>query len=231
MFRDDCLSLSLSKTDLSQSSGHSWLSRHLRAFPVIRAPHFRRAWGRRLVLHLLYRRKNWEILQQLVYPVVAHGIANIALAYSLSAYPDLDKHIRDNGTSGIVCLSLGEDGSYFFRNDGGSAWKLPQSVTDHAGLRSKDDDPVEFLFLGKDDAYYAETRGGSTRWNFKGNYGSLNATIRHSTSGVRCLGMNLQDDRSYFLLFKDGDTQCNPGTSGLTQQSFSTWAARFRTLL
>jgi hypothetical protein len=163
--------------------------------------------------------------------VVAHGIANIALAYSLSAYPDLDKHIRDNGTSGIVCLSLGEDGSYFFRNDGGSAWKLPQSVTDHAGLRSKDDDPVEFLFLGKDDAYYAETRGGSTRWNFKGNYGSLNATIRHSTSGVRCLGMNLQDDRSYFLLFKDGDTQCNPGTSGLTQQSFSTWAARFRTLL
>lgn len=130
--------------------------------------------------------------------MATNDIANVTLAHRMSAaYPGLEKHLRENGSDGLICLSLGEDGHYFLRSEWGAAWNLPESTKDHVGLPGKDYDSVELLFLGIDDAYYAETRNPAVRWDFKGNYDSLDATIRHRTPGVRCLDMNLQDDRCF----------------------------------
>lgn len=124
-------------------------------------------------------------------------------------------------------MTLGENGHYFIRDEWGAAWNLPDSISEHVNI-DNDDDPVDRLFLGKDDAYLAQTRSGALRWNFRGNYGGLVKEIKYSTAGVRCLGMNLLDDRSYFLLFKDGRVACNPGRGrGLTKKRFETWSARF----
>ena len=69
----------------------------------------------------------------------------------------------------------------------------------------------------------------------KGNYGSLDTEFSHLTSMLVCLGMNLQDDRSYFMLTRDGGVRWNAGRArlmdrGLKPQKFNTWVERFRSL-
>lgn len=163
-----------------------------------------------------------------------HGIANATLAYRLGAYPGLQAYLRSND-SNPVCVALGENGHYFFHSeDGASAWCLPQEIEDHIEP-DNDKNPVEHLFLGKDDAYYAELSNGATRWNLRGNYGSLDTEVSHLTSKMVCLGMNLQDDRCYFMLTRDGNVRYNAGRAqlvdrGLTPQKFNTWVERFRSL-
>ena len=160
-----------------------------------------------------------------------HDIANATPAYQLGAYPGLQKYLRSND-SNPVCVAVGENGHYFFRSENGaSAWCLPQDVEDHIEP-DNDDNPVEHLYLGKDDAYYAQLSDGSNRWDLRGNYGSLDSEVSHLTSKVMCLGMNLQDDRSYFMLTRDGNVQYNAGRAqlagrGLTPQKFKAWVDRF----
>jgi hypothetical protein len=162
-----------------------------------------------------------------------HDSANAGLASRLSAYPGLETYLRSND-SNPVCVALGEDGNYFFRSeDGASAWCLPQPIEDDVEP-DNDDNPVEHLYLGKDNAYYARLGDGATRWNMRGNYGSLDMEFSHLTSDLLCLGMNLEDDRSYFLLTRDG-VRYNAGRAqlvgrGLTPQTFNAWVERFRSL-
>lgn len=163
-----------------------------------------------------------------------HDTANTTSAYRLGAYPGLQTYLRSND-SNPVCVALGENGHYFFHSeDGASAWCLPQEIEDHIEP-GNGNNPVEHLFLGKDDAYCAELSNGATRWNLRGNYGSLDMEISHLTSKMVCLGMNLQDDRSYFMLTRDGGVRYNAGRAqlvdrGLTPQKFNTWIERFRSL-
>lgn len=68
-------------------------------------------------------------------------------------------------TTAIPSASLWAGTAYFFRSkDGTSAWCLPQSIEDDAEP-DNDDNPVEHLFQGKDDAYYARLSNGTTSWN------------------------------------------------------------------
>lgn len=155
-----------------------------------------------------------------------HGIANANLAYRLDAYLGLQTYLRSND-SNPVCVALDEKGHYFFHSENGtSAWCLPQAIEDHIEP-SSENNPVEHLFLGKDYAYYARINSGATRWNLRGNYGSLDTEVSHLTSKLVCLGMNLQDDRSYFMLTRDGGVRYNAGRAqivdrGLTRQKFNT---------
>ncbi|KAI1733389.1 hypothetical protein F4680DRAFT_441898 [Xylaria scruposa] len=152
------------------------------------------------------------------------------ITWSLSAYyPGLDKYLRKNNQRKFACVALGENGHYLFRDDWGSAWCLPESIENRPELElDNNPDPVVKLWLGKDDAYYAEKRSGASLWNFRGNYGPLNQTVKYSTSDVQILGMNLEDDRSYFIRFMDGRTQGNAGSSvsGLTLAKFRAWCDR-----
>ena len=161
-------------------------------------------------------------------------ITNESLAYQLGAYPGLQTYLRSND-SNPVCVALGENGHYFFHSENGaSAWCLPQVIEEHIEP-SNEDNPVEHLFLGKDDAYYARLSNGATRWNLRGSYGSLDTEVSHLTSQLVCLGMNPQDDRSCFMLTRDGGVRYNAGRAqfvdrGLTPQKFNTWVERFRSL-
>lgn len=63
------------------------------------------------------------------------------------------------------------------------------------------------------------------QWNLRGNYGSLKQHLKYTR--VKALGMNLQNDRSYAVVFDSGTRQYNPsGGSGLTRGNFDEWAAR-----
>ncbi|KAI0485248.1 hypothetical protein GGR56DRAFT_617389 [Xylariaceae sp. FL0804] len=152
--------------------------------------------------------------------------------WSLPAYPGLDRHLSENAQGDPLCVSLGEDGHYFMRGDRGSAWNLPAQAEEFLESRPSDD-PVVKLWLGKDDAYYAETRGGRAEWNMQGNYGSLAQELKYDNAGVRALGMNLQDNASYFVLFKDMRAQGNAGRvrNVLTREDFMSWVNRLNNQL
>jgi hypothetical protein len=131
-------------------------------------------------------------------------------------------------------VSLGENGHYFMNDGWGRAWNLPDSIKKHVNI-DDDDDPVDKLWLGKDDSHIAEKRSGKCYWHLKGLYGSLDQSLKKKTAGIRCVALNLEDDRSYFILFKDFTRQYNAGRAqlsgrGLSEETFDTWFDRFKLL-
>lgn len=113
------------------------------------------------------------------------------------------------------------------RDEWGSAWNLPKEIEDHIDI-GNDDDPDDRMWLGKDNSYFAQTKGGAARRNFKGNYGSLNKAIKYNTAGVRYLGLNLEDYGSYFVLFKDHSILVK--AHGLSSDKLKKWVQRFEML-
>ena len=142
-------------------------------------------------------------------------------------YPGLDEHFSKTPSSDPICVSLGENGHYFIHNEWGRAWNLPDNIEKYVKSEN-DDNPVEKLWLGKDDAFVAQRRDASANWNLYGSYGSLDQKINYTDADIRCLGLNLEDDRSYFVMFKDLSMYCNGGRAQHLSAFVDDWLARFR---
>ncbi|KAJ4308970.1 hypothetical protein N0V94_009137 [Neodidymelliopsis sp. IMI 364377] len=131
-------------------------------------------------------------------------------------------------SKGVDFISLGEGGTYFMRSaDGDSAWQLPNDAAAYVNSRPADDQ-VRYLWLGKNGAYVAQTGRNGREWNLRGLYGSLKNAIEYNTGKISALGMNLEYDRNYFILFNDGQTQGNPSGAALTKAEFDDWVRRWR---
>lgn len=153
--------------------------------------------------------------------------ANIILitAYSLPGYADLARELDSNSDTPTF-VSLGSDGYYFAVTENNFLWKLPDPAAETVRSSSGGDNPVVKVWLGKDESYVVQKQDGTKNWNLRGNYGSLDQTLKYAT-GIKVMGLNLQHDRSYFVVFRDGHTQCNPIGTRLTERAFKDWAARF----
>lgn len=67
-------------------------------------------------------------------------------------------------------------------------------------------------------AFMAQKESGHRKWNLHGNHGGLEQSIRTMPSTQT--GLNLENDRSYFVVFEDGTVMCNPVGTNLTKDKF-----------
>jgi hypothetical protein len=140
-----------------------------------------------------------------------------------------DRWVQQVIDQGVAFLSLGESGHYFMRSRAGCrAWCLPADADRYVSNMEQRGDKVRSLWLGRDDAWVAQTEGNTRRHSLKGNYGSLDNVIEYNTTEIAALAMNLEHDRNYFVLFRDGTRQGNPVGAPLTMARFDAWIQRLR---
>ncbi|KAH9869059.1 hypothetical protein J1614_008136 [Plenodomus biglobosus] len=141
---------------------------------------------------------------------------------------ETDQDVRNVLNEGVKFISLGQDGYYFMRGSRGSrAWRLPDDINAFVEGRPEDD-PVRYVWLGKDNAYVAQTGHNHRQWNLRGNYGSLDNAIhiQYNTGKISALCMNLEYDQNYFVRFSDGATLGNVSGAALTLEEFREWFRR-----
>ncbi|KAL6714359.1 hypothetical protein ACLMJK_007782 [Lecanora helva] len=144
--------------------------------------------------------------------------------YALSIhYPGLHKELSSSEDSPTF-VSLGPAGNYFARwADGRYMWNLDSNTESHLNLED-DASRVKRMWLGKDSSYIALYENGGLAWNLKGNYGSLHQSLKYFAGDkVLGVGLNLQNGRSYIVLFSDGKVRINGTGTGLTHDSVSDW--------
>ncbi|KAI1158433.1 hypothetical protein F5B18DRAFT_656639 [Nemania serpens] len=144
--------------------------------------------------------------------------------YSLPDHHGLKTALQSSHDQPIF-VSLGPDGYYFVRTASGrTVWNLPNDADNYV-VNATDDDPVEEVWLGANGSHVAQKRSGTQNRDLRGCYGSLDQTLRYSGSArIQALGLNLSNDRSYFLLLSDGRNQCNTTGSPFTEADFREWS-------
>ncbi|KAI7771774.1 hypothetical protein LZL87_006050 [Fusarium oxysporum] len=131
-------------------------------------------------------------------------------SWSLSSYGGLDRALDSLDGDTPEFVSLGSDGYYFMRTRSGRIfWNLPDAADEFVENADPDDNGVKYVWLGTEGSYVAQKESGHSQWNLRGNYGSLEQSIR-TMPRIRTLGLNLENDRSYFVVFDDGSVMCNP---------------------
>ncbi|KAK2676460.1 hypothetical protein RAB80_008646 [Fusarium oxysporum f. sp. vasinfectum] len=151
-----------------------------------------------------------------------HGLT----AWSLSSYGGLDRALDSLDGDTPEFVSLGSDGYYFMRTRSGRIfWNLPDAADEFVENADPDNNGVKYVWLGTEGSYVAQKESGHSQWNLRGNYGSLEQSIR-TMPRIRTLGLNLENDRSYFVVFDDGSVMCNPVGTNLTKDAFRAWARR-----
>lgn len=146
------------------------------------------------------------------------------LGWSLGLYDDLDSTLDSRGMAMPVIVSLGTSVYDFMRReDGSSIFRLPGPAHDFVQEAGDEGfDPVREVWLGIDDTYVVQTRSGQLRWQFKGHYGILDNILTYS-SKIKALGLNLENNRSYWAVASDGSIIGNPTGTGVTKAVFESW--------
>ncbi|KAF6521988.1 hypothetical protein HZS61_013516 [Fusarium oxysporum f. sp. conglutinans] len=125
-------------------------------------------------------------------------------SWSLSSYGGLDRALDSLDGDTPEFVSLGSDGYYFMRTRSGRIfWNLPDAADEFVENADPDNNGVKYVWLGTEGSYVAQKESGHSQWNLRGNYGSLEQSIR-TMPRIRTLGLNLENDRSYFVVFDDG---------------------------
>ncbi|RKK92885.1 hypothetical protein BFJ68_g5973 [Fusarium oxysporum] len=147
-------------------------------------------------------------------------------SWSLSSYGGLDRALDSLDGDTPEFVSLGSDGYYFMRTRSGRIfWNLPDAADEFVENADPDNNGVKYVWLGTEGSYVAQKESGHSQWNLRGNYGSLEHSIR-TMPRIRTLGLNIENDRSYFVVFDDGSVMCNPVGTNLTKDAFRAWARR-----
>ncbi|KAF4950210.1 hypothetical protein FGADI_8358 [Fusarium gaditjirri] len=146
--------------------------------------------------------------------------------WSLSSHGGLDRALDYLNGDTPEFVSLESEGYYFMRTRSDHIfWDLPDAADEFAENADPDDDGVKYVWLGTEGSYVAQKESGHSQRNLRGNYGSLEQSIR-TMARIRILGLNLENDRSYFVVFDDGSVMCNPVGTNLNKDVFRAWAQR-----
>lgn len=107
----------------------------------------------------------------------------------------------------------------------GTTLCAPEAAYQFIENADPDADGVKYVWLGFQGSYVAQKESGHRKWNFHGNYGSLEQSISTMPS-IRTLDLNLENDRPYIVMFEGGSIMCNPVGTNLTKDAFRAWARR-----
>ncbi|RGP80201.1 hypothetical protein FLONG3_1735 [Fusarium longipes] len=126
-------------------------------------------------------------------------------------------------------LYLGPNKTFYTRvEDGTEKWNLSPEVirnglqiTPHAAVSG-----VESLWLGVGGSWVAQYRDSRFRFDLKGQYASLEATLRRKQDeevSIAACALNVTDGNSYACVFEDGSVVYEAGSAAFDGNEFERW--------